>query len=145
MKVNTQRGFTLIELMIVIAVLAILLAIAVPAYQDYSVRTKNAECISVAASVKLAVAETAQSDGVLVTDPSIDTARTGVSATSTTYCSAPTVTAGVIDINSINTGGDGTYTFTPAQAAPGDAIDWTCKASHTNFRWVPVECRDFGS
>ncbi|WP_360680751.1 prepilin-type N-terminal cleavage/methylation domain-containing protein, partial [Nonomuraea sp. NPDC050404] len=50
-----QQGFTLIELMIVIAILGILIAIALPAYQDYTVRTKNAECLNASAAAKLAV------------------------------------------------------------------------------------------
>ena len=56
MKKNMQ-GFTLIELMIVIAILGILLAIAIPAYQDYTVRAKVSEGLNLAASPKLAVAE----------------------------------------------------------------------------------------
>ena len=58
-----QKGFTLIELMIVIAILGILIAIALPAYQDYSIRTKNTECLNIAAALKLAIAEYRQSEG----------------------------------------------------------------------------------
>src|SRR5210317_1403184 len=63
---RVSKGFTLIELMIVIAIIAILLALAIPAYQDYTIRSKVTEGLSVAASAKLAAAETCQSDPELV-------------------------------------------------------------------------------
>jgi type IV pilus assembly protein PilA len=63
---RVSEGFTLIELMIVIAIIAILLALAIPAYQDYTIRTKVGEGLSVAASAKLAAAETCQSDPTVV-------------------------------------------------------------------------------
>jgi prepilin-type N-terminal cleavage/methylation domain-containing protein len=59
---RVSKGFTLIELMIVIAIIAILLALAIPAYQDYTIRSKVTEGLSVSASAKLAAAETCQSD-----------------------------------------------------------------------------------
>ena len=60
-----QKGFTLIELMIVIAIIGILAAIALPAYQDYTIRAKVTESLGIASAAKLAVAETASSLGGL--------------------------------------------------------------------------------
>ncbi len=58
-----QKGFTLIELMIVIAIIGILAAIAIPAYQDYTIRSKVSEGLNLAGAAKLAVAETYDSNG----------------------------------------------------------------------------------
>ena len=65
MKRSMQKGFTLIELMIVVAIIGILAAVALPAYQDYTVRAKVSELILAASSAKVAVSEAAQSNGTL--------------------------------------------------------------------------------
>src|SRR5216683_31034 len=62
--VKMQKGFTLIELMIVVAIIGILAAIAIPAYQDYTIRAKVTEGLNLADSAKTAVAESWQSGGV---------------------------------------------------------------------------------
>ncbi len=63
MKHSMQKGFTLIELMIVVAIIGILAAVALPAYQDYTVRAKVSEVILAASSAKVAVSEAAQAGG----------------------------------------------------------------------------------
>src|ERR1700730_18531731 len=89
---SVQKGFTLIELMIVIAIIGILAAIALPAYQDYTIRAKVSELVVKADACKTSVAEYYQSLAVL--PPAI--ADAGCTGTATQYTGAMTVTNGVI-------------------------------------------------
>jgi prepilin-type N-terminal cleavage/methylation domain-containing protein len=136
---RAQQGFTLIELMIVIAILGILIAIALPAYQDYSIRTKNSECLNVAAAAKLAVAETVQGGVALA---SLTEARAGYSFDGSEYCSDVTITSatGAVVATVQNTGAAGAFTLTPDFTGQGN-VDWTCTHTFTNQAHVPAECR----
>ena len=135
---KNQKGFTLIELMIVIAILGILIAIALPAYNDYSIRANNSECLNVAASPKLAIAETYQSNG---NQWPADFEEAGYTANATDNCAAAEYAAdGEFTIASQGTGGDVTFTLTPAAAGTA-AINWTCTSDTENPAWVPAECR----
>lgn len=104
-KRQVQKGFTLIELMIVVAIIGILAAIALPAYQDYTARAKFAEVISVAGSYKTAVNMCAQKLGV--TDGCNLNSLGIPDTTKTTYVSKVEVSNGTITVypsTALNTG-----------------------------------------
>jgi type IV pilus assembly protein PilA len=152
MKRNVQQGFTLIELMIVIAIVAILVALAVPAYQDYTIRTKVAEGLSVAASAKLAAAETCQSDGAIT---GLTNTLAGYTFTGSEYVSGLEITGSceletaggtgivvTIQTNS-NTGADPDVSLKLTGVVANSNIDWTC-TSGGQTRWLPSTCRPTG-
>ena len=135
---KSAKGFTLIELMIVIAILGILLAIAIPAYQDYLSRAKASEAILGAAPAKTGVSEYAISNSILAPDLT----STGVTFSSTSYVSSLTVSNGIITASATNTGcagGDPVFVMTPVTVSNG-TVKWQCTAS-TGKNCAPASCR----
>ena len=134
-----QKGFTLIELMLVVGVIAILAAIALPTYQDFTVRTKVAELVLAAGGFRTAVSEKAQQDG-----GSLAAAGVGLTVVPSGKVTAGSVTdGGIITIsgNSATLGTPVTIVLTPAMGADSK-VTWTCSTTVTAFKYVPAECRN---
>ena len=122
MKAQMQKGFTLIELMIVVAIIGILAAVALPAYQDYTTRAKISEVIVAATSPKTLISEAFQSDGLA-----------GVQAAATQYTARPATEKTSKYVANIEIAQTGVITVTTAAAAtsglPADAAGKTIKFS----------------
>ena len=152
MKRSLQKGFTLIELMIVVAIIGILAAVALPAYQDYMVRAKVSEVVLAASSGRTAVAETFSQKGTLNLAVASMGVQTQVSkyVASVTYTPASSSQGDIIVTSSADAGlGSGTSktVILRANAGTGGSVAWSCgtdgSATAMPKKYLPSSCKDF--
>lgn len=137
-----QQGFTLIELMIVVAIIGILAAVALPAYQDYTIRARVTEAIGFAAAAKTAVSEHRISRG----DWPADNAAAGLANTvASPVVGSVTVDEDEIEIelstaSNLGAAAGKTFTFTGTANAQGN-VSWICAPGDIESKYLPSSCR----
>ena len=143
MKAQIQKGFTLIELMIVVAIIGILAAIALPAYQDYTARTQMSEALTLASGGKVAVSEFWSDRGKF---PSTN-ASAGLAAANKIkgkyVAQVDVATPGQIVATMASSGisqGIQGKTLTLSAVTNAGSIDWICKSNAEN-KYLPATCR----
>ncbi|MEW6165281.1 MAG: pilin [Pseudomonadota bacterium] len=130
---QVQQGFTLIELMIVVAIIGILAAIALPAYTDYTIRAKVTEGIGIASSAKATISENI-ANGAADNCAGVSAGTTGLT---TIACAAGTVSVSVATgINGVTV----TFDLVPTVNAATGGVEWDCN-NPSDQKYVPAECR----
>ena len=153
MKAQMQKGFTLIELMIVVAIIGILAAVALPAYQDYTIRAKVSEGMVLASGAKVAVAENAAngknfSAGFTAPAATDNVLSVGITATTgaivvTMQPAIAAAGANVVEFVPTSGGVALAGTATASTIPAGGSIEWACDGAGTTLadKYLPAQCR----
>jgi type IV pilus assembly protein PilA len=139
MRRRAAHGFTLIELMIVVAIIGILASVAFPVYSDYTIRSKVSDLVIAASNFRTTIAEKAAADGTL-----------GSSGLGLTVSVSGRVSSGTVDATgtvkvegtSVTIGTAVTVMLRPS-LNPNGRVAWACATGNSaTFRFVPAECRN---
>jgi len=150
MKMN-QKGFTLIELMIVVAIIGILAAVAIPAYQDYTVRARMSEALTGLSGIKVSIGEYYVAQGSMPLTEGAAGMNTDGTAYATTAINeinyaytSQHVGVITVEINDIggDTAADQSFDMTGSGAADNAGqVTWTCATDDIDPKYLPSECR----
>ena len=138
-----QQGFTLIELMIVVAIIGILAAIAIPAYQDYTIRAQVSEGLSLSGGAKAAVSEFRMDRGIWPTDNEAAGLSTNPADITGKYVTQLAVSQGIISV----TYGDEAHTIITddilimSPVARTGSVEWVCRSTTLADKHLPAACR----
>ena len=140
-KRTRARGFTLIELMVVVAILSIITMIAIPAYMDYTIRTKVSEGLAMFGPIKQNIADAYYTNGGMWPSNNAEAGMVLASSYQTKYLESIAISgsSAVITFNIPDLGPLNTIVFTPTSSLGG--VDWACTKGSMLSKYRPPVCR----